>query len=286
MIQPMRKFAGVCDRRRARCAACVKILDLLGLDPVADRPARSAKAPPDARVQTGDPLALDLRRVTAPPLRRFEAGAAPGQRVAILGPNGAGKSRLLALAVGLETLDHGPVRIAGRRPSGFSEAERAAAPCLAGARSPILACSLRRALTMGAARRPCDTAISLTARAVGLGAVLERLGGLDGRVAEGARTLSAGEARLLLARAALSRAGLLLLDEPETGLDGDGPALVARLLAGTRATVVVVTQDPAIARKMDEAWLIKAGRLAARGPPEDIVAARGRRSGCRPPDAA
>lgn len=287
MIQPMRELAGVWDRRRAWCAARAKILEVLALDPVAPRPPRGRDTGLGAAPDPGDPLPVRFEAVAAPPLAGFEATAGAGRRIAILGPNGAGKSALLALAAGLETPDRGTVRIGGRRASALGDAARTGAICLVGARSPILAGSLRRALTMGAARRPSDDEIAATAHDFGLGPVLDRLGGLDGRVAEGGRTLSAGEARrLLLARAALSGARLMLLDEPETALDGDGPALVARLIEGTRATVLLATHDPRIARIMDEAWLIEDGRLAACGPPAEIAACRGRAAGRRPPDAA
>lgn len=272
MIQPMRELAGVWDRHRAWLAARAKILDLFALPVLPRRRLRAAARASVGREEVGQPLPVEYENVSAPPLTRFEASAAPGQRIAILGPNGAGKSALLALAAGLEVPDSGKVRIAGRRLRAFGDAERAAAFCLVSARSPVLSGSLRRALTMGNARRPDDEETVKAARAFGLGALLDRLGGLDGHVAEGGRNLSAGEARrLLLARAALSDAGVLLLDEPETALDGDGSALVARLLAGTRATVLLVTHDLRIARTMDEAWLIEGGKLTACGPPSAVI---------------
>ena len=181
MVQPMRELAGVRNRRRAWRAARDRILRLLAFAPMARLPA-----PSGTRQRTpGEPPMLTFERVTAPPLLRFEATAPRGRRVAILGPNGAGKSALLALAAGLEAPRHGAVRLDGRRATRLADAERAARLCHVGARSPILAGSLRRALTMGAVRRPCDTAVALTARGFGLGAVLDRLGGLGGRVAEG-----------------------------------------------------------------------------------------------------
>lgn len=147
----------------------------------------------------------------------------------------------------------------------------------AGQGSPILAGTLRRALTLGCARRPPDTEVERVARVFGLGAVLDRLGGLDGRVGEGGRTLSSGEARrLLLARTALSGAGLILLDEPDDVLDAAAGGLLDGLMRETAATLVVATHDPRIAALMDEAWVLEDGRIVRRGPAHEVVERRAR----------
>lgn len=147
---------------------------------------------------------------------------------------------------------------------------------LVGARSPILAGSLRRALTMGAARRTDDAAILEQAEAFGLKDVIERLGGLDGRVAEAGRNLSSGEVRrVLLTRAALSESRLVLLDEPDDSLDVDGPALVEQLTRQCDATTLVITHNPLLAWRMDQLWFIDRGRIIEAGPPGELLAGCG-----------
>ncbi|MGF1554472.1 MAG: ATP-binding cassette domain-containing protein [Paracoccaceae bacterium] len=267
MIQPMRDLAGVWDRYRAWCAARDKCAALLSVErlPQARRGGAERDAP-DA------PPPLRFEGVRAGLLRDIDAEAAPGRRIAVLGPNGAGKSTLLALAAGLEAPEAGRVLLGARPPTDLAAAERRRLIAFVSLRSPILAGSLRRALTMGAPERPDDAAVIGTAEAFGLGAVLHRLGGLDGRLAEGGRNLSTGEARrVLLARAALSRPRLLLLDEPDEALDRDALRLVHRLITGTAATTLVITHEPALARAMDEAWFLRNGRLEAVGPPDALI---------------
>jgi heme ABC exporter ATP-binding subunit CcmA len=77
-----------------------------------------------------------------------------------------------------------------------------------------------------------------------------------------AERLSRGQQqRLALARAALHRPELLVLDEPDTSLDAEGRDLLARLFEGR--TVVMATHDAALARELcDRAMLLKAGRDA------------------------
>ncbi len=270
MVQPMRDLAGVWDRHRAWVAARDKCLGLLSL-PTLDRPA----LPADHRLPDQAP-ALRFSAVSAGALKEVDIGAKAGQHIAIVGGNGAGKSTLLALAAGLEQPLTGRVLLANRDPSGLAAAERRRAIALSGKRSPILAGSLRRALTMGSAPIPGDAEILAEADAFGLSSVVERLGGLDGRLAEAGRNLSAGETRrVLLVRAALSRARLLLLDEPDDALDVEGPDLVARLLGKREATALIITHNLAIARRMDQLWYLEQGRLLEAGPPAALLSGAG-----------
>jgi ABC-type multidrug transport system fused ATPase/permease subunit len=270
MIQPMRDLAGVWDRHRAWVASRDKCEALLAA-PRLKRPR------PGIRETMQDaPQPLRFAAVSAGILDDIDIDAAAGQKIAIVGGNGAGKSTLLSLAAGLEQPLKGEVTFGGRAPSSLSAAERRRTIARVGARSPILAGSLRRALTMGTSNQPDDTAILAHAKAFGLKEVIARLGGLDGKLTEGARNLSAGEARrVLLARAALSAPRLMLLDEPDDALGADGPALVERLVRQSDATTLVTTHNLALARRMDLLWFIKHGRILEAGAPAELLVGGG-----------
>ena len=270
LIQPMRDLAGVWDKHRAWVAARDKCQSLLALPKLARPQIGEVESLPDS------PQPLRFAGVSGGRLESVDIEAGAGRKIAIVGGNGAGKSTLLALAAGLEQPDAGEVTLGGRAPSGLSAAERRRMIALVGTRSPILSGSLRRALTMGAAARPADPAILSQAEAFGLGDVIARLGGLDGRVAEAGRNLSAGEARrVLLTRAALSAPKLMLLDEPDDALDADGPALVERLVRQSDATTLIITHDLALARRMDELWFVDNGRVLEAGPPAALLDGEG-----------
>ena len=269
MIKPMRDLAGVGDRYRAWIAArdkCVKLLN----KPRVSRPKPSS-----------DPFALEPQSVSfigveTECLTDINLTVKAGQKIAVMGPNGSGKSTLLALAAGLETATDGQVLIGDHAPSSLNRSERKAAISFVGARSPILAGSLRRAMAMGAAQQPSDALILQTAEPFGLSGMVERLGGLDGHVSEAGRNLSTGEVRrVMLVRAALSKSQLLLLDEPDDALDVEGAGLVKQLLDGTSATVVVITHNTEIARLMDGVLFIDDGQIIQSGTPKEVLDTNG-----------
>ena len=259
-VSPLRDLAMVWDRQRAWRVA-------------SDRCAEALERPQLPRRQRGthSPIstaAVDVRlaNIHTPALRGFDAIVPAGQKVALVGANGAGKSSLLRVIAGLENTTAGTVTIGGRGPSDLSPAERRATISHLSLRAPILAGSLRRAMTMGCTTRPDNDAITAAAERCGLATVLHRLGGLDGRIAEQARNLSTGEARrILLVRLVLSDARLWLLDEPDDGLDPSGIDVLAELLHATPATVLIATHHRLLTRQVNEAWLLEAGQLVATG---------------------
>lgn len=267
-IQPLRELAAAWDRHRVWQVARSKCLQLLATP----RLRRGGARVPESF--GASPPVLSFERVgLAAEGRRFDARAAAGRRIAAVGPTGAGKSSLLNLAAGLDRPARGRVRIDGVAPTALAPAHQRRLLVHLSPQAPILAGSLRRALTLGISPRPGDESLRAIAQRFGLGATLTSLGGLDGRVAEEGRNLSSGErGRLLLARAALAMPRLLLVDAADTSLDRKGRDALRALVREVDATVLLVTQDPALAREMDEVWFVRDGRVVEAGPPELVLA--------------
>jgi ABC-type multidrug transport system fused ATPase/permease subunit len=221
LVLPLREFAPAWDAYCGWAAARDRARALLAL------PSRRRDVLPRGHAVA---LALDHLAVgTATVSAEVPAGGV----LAIVGPPGSGKSQLAGIIAGLD-------RAAGGRV--LYDGAEAPLPRIAALtdRPAILQGSLRRALTLGIDPRPPATEVRRVARAFGLSALVNHGGLTDFRVGEAGRTVSAGEMlRIGLARIALARPDLVVLDSPALSADPEAPALVARLRTEAAATLVV-----------------------------------------------
>jgi ABC-type multidrug transport system fused ATPase/permease subunit len=105
--------------------------------------------------------------------------------------------------------------------------------------------------------------------------VLEALpGGLDGRVEERGREFSGGQRqRLVLARALLAEAEILVLVEPTSAVDAHTEARIAWRLREARSgrTTVVVTASPLVLDQADRVVYLEHGRVVAAGTHRELL---------------
>lgn len=173
----------------------------------------------------------------------------PGARLAVTGASGAGKTTLLMTLAGLLPPLHGQVLLDGVDVGQLDEGQLHSAVSFFAEDAHIFATTIRDNLLV--ARGDCqDDELTAALAAVGLSSWLAGLPeGLSSMLTGGAQAVSAGQRRrLLLARAVLSPARIVLLDEPTEHLDAiDTERLLRELLAPHSAlmssdrTVVVAT---------------------------------------------
>ncbi|CQR59881.1 Uncharacterized ABC transporter ATP-binding protein YhaQ [Streptomyces leeuwenhoekii] len=186
-------------------------------------------------------------------LAGVELEVPPGAVVAVAGGNGSGKSTLLRILAGLSRPTSG--RVSGRPPRVGYVPDRFTAHD----RLPAIAYLTHMGRVRG---MPGDRA---RARAHHL---LDRLALVGGEEAP-LRTLSKGNAqKVALAQALLVVPGLLVLDEPWSGLDVPAHAVLAEFIgevAGQGGTVVFADhREAVVGQHADHAYVIRDGRLAPR----------------------
>lgn len=191
-----------------------------------------------------------------------------GEHVAIMGPSGSGKSTLLNVFGCLDSPTRGRYWLAGRDVAGLPDDELAEirlrrigfifqsfhlVPRLSARQNIEL--PLIFAGVEPAERRELATAAL---------ASVDLLNRAEHKPSE----LSGGQKqRVAIARATIMEPGLLLADEPTGNLDSQSGAQVLDLLAGLHRqgrTLVVVTHDPAVARRADRVLVMRDGKIVKR----------------------
>jgi iron complex transport system ATP-binding protein len=207
-----------------------------------------------------------------------DAEVPAGAWLAVIGPNGAGKSTLLKAVAGVAERS-GVIEIGGRDAEGMTHRERARAIAYA-PQNPTLPEDLTVTDYVLLGRTPHLRALARES-AADLTVVADVLARLDLRTLADRRlyAISGGERqRAVLARTLAQQAGLLLLDEPTTGLDiGHAQALlelIDRLRKADGTTVVSTLHDLTLAGQYaDQLLLVERGTVMAAGTPAEVLTA-------------
>ena len=182
-----------------------------------------------------------------PALEEVSLTIRPGEKIIVTGPSGAGKSSLLALLLGFATPTSGAI-MAGRIDLASFPADRWRSQIAWVPQHPhLFTTTIAENIALGQpGARGQD--IVAAARLAGADDFIQRLEhGYDTVLAEGARSLSAGQRqKIALARAFLRHAPVLLLDEPTAHLD---PVSADRIITAIEEqmadrTVILITHRP------------------------------------------
>jgi ABC-type multidrug transport system fused ATPase/permease subunit len=276
VFQPLQELSELYGQVQAAAAAMEKITSVLDAEQdLRDRPG-AEKLP---RIEG----ALDVDHVTfaygeTPVLRDVDIHVPAGGCIALVGESGGGKSTLAKLVARFYDPLEGTIRVDGRdvREVQLESYRRQLGVVL---QDPFLFSGTIADNIRFARPEASDEQVRLTAAAVGVDKVAERLdGGLDHEVREGGAGLSAGERQLIsIARALLANPRILILDEATSNIDRPTERLIElaldRLLRGR--TSIIIAHRLATVRRADEILVVDHGRIVQRGSERELLAEDG-----------
>ncbi len=202
-------------------------------------------------------------------LRNISMQIWEGHVHAVVGPNGAGKSTLSSVIMGRAGFRHytGSITFDGESIDKLSLDQRARKGITLGWQEPARfdGVSIRRYLSAGATG---TTDIGHTLSRVGLDPDRYINRAVD-------KTLSGGERKKVELAAILAmRPRLVILDEPDSGIDIDSINRIHEVIDDFRrngATVILVTHSPAVLQWAEHAFLMCCGRIIEKGVTQKIL---------------
>lgn len=202
--------------------------------------------------------------------------AGQGKIKVLLGANGAGKSTLLRCIMNLNRGYTGSILLGGReaRTLTFRETARIAA-FIPQTFPDTPGFTVKDMILMGSTAR-LDVFSMPTEKDNSQAEAMACHLGIDSLLFHPFDTLSGGEKQLvLIARALLQGAPLLLMDEPDSALDPGNRARLSEIiknLAVRGHAVLLTTHDPEWAYTVaDSVAIMREGRILADGVPEDVI---------------
>ena len=201
-------------------------------------------------------------------LRGLSFEAQPGQRIALVGPSGGGKSTLVSLLLRLYDPIEGNILIDGHDLREYQVESLRRQVSIVLQDSVLFAVSVRDNIAYGCLGAT-DAEIEAAAKLANAHDFIMALPqGYDTLMGERGATLSGGQRqRIAIARAAVRRASIAILDEPTVGLDNENEQAVSealeRLTQG--CTTFLITHNLAGAVSADQILYIEQGQILEQG---------------------
>jgi subfamily B ATP-binding cassette protein MsbA len=278
MYDPLCQITGAGMSLQAGLAGARRVFEVLDKEPtICDSPG--------ARQLPLRPRALEFSNVhfqylrAQPIIKGLNLTIEPGSSVAFVGASGVGKSTLVNLLPRFYDPTAGTIRLDEHdlRTVRLKDLRRHIALALQD--SVLMPTSIWENIAYG---NPSASVAEIknAAKLAGVDTFIEALPqGYDTRIAENGQNLSGGQRqRIALARALLTQAPILVLDEPTSSQDPYHEGIIRKTLRSLkgRCTVIVVSHRATTVQECDLVCVLDDGRIVERGTHEELLRSKGR----------
>jgi thiol reductant ABC exporter CydC subunit len=232
-----------------------RVLELTDRKPAVRDPDLPRPAPTRPAVVALEGVTARYASAEEPALSGLDLRLEPGRRLALVGPSGAGKTTVTNLLLRFLDPEEGRVTIDGGDLRDYRQQDVRAMFALAGQDAHVFNSTIRANLELARPESSDEELWDALRRAQLASWVAALPDGLDTMVGEDGAQLSGGQRqRLTLARALLSGAPVLLLDEPTAHLDPENAEALVRdvLSAADGRSVLLITHRPEGLEQVDE----------------------------------
>lgn len=228
---------------------------------------------PSGRLQV-DKLSYRVPSSGKPVIYNLALSLEAGESLAIIGASAAGKSTLARLLIGVWAPSTGAVRLDGVDVAYWNRAQLGQwigyVPQDIELFDGTVADNIARLDTVDSER-----VITAAKRANAHDMIVELASGYDTIVGEGGLRLSPGQRqRIALARALYGNPRLVVLDEPNSNLDGAGELALAHAVSGLRndgITTIIITHRPSLIAHVTKILVLEDGRAKRYGAAADVM---------------
>ncbi len=271
--RPVRNMAKYTARLAKASASAERILEVLDASPtIHDRP-NAIEAPEQIERISFEGVRFGYEE-DCPVLHGIDIEARRGQAIALVGRSGAGKSTIVNLLVRLYDPWEGRICLDGTDIRDLKVASLRRRIAIVPQDTTLFAATARENIACGDPNISDEDVIEAARLACAHEFIMDLPQGYDTLLGERGESLSFGQRqRIAMARAAVRRAPILVLDEPTASLDSENTRLICEAIRNLRRNRIcfIITHDLTTVREADHIVVLDSGRIVERGSHEELL---------------